>query len=124
MVGDVWELCALLGETSSILSERFSRFLLALAEVPRIARADVSPLEISFEHPDQVGPVVDLVGWEFLEPPTSYVGEERRKLSDDGLIVPLSASQVACQPKIRQPYLWFGFAVVLGDAGQGSEGAW
>jgi hypothetical protein len=32
MVGDVWELCVLLGEVSSILSERFSRFLLALAE--------------------------------------------------------------------------------------------
>jgi hypothetical protein len=34
MVGDVWELCALLGEAPSIFSERFSRFLLALAEVP------------------------------------------------------------------------------------------
>jgi hypothetical protein len=33
MVEDVWELRALLGEASSILSERFSRFLLALAEV-------------------------------------------------------------------------------------------
>ena len=38
MVGDVRELHVLLGETSSVLSERFSRFLsrflLALAEVP------------------------------------------------------------------------------------------
>jgi hypothetical protein len=31
MVEDVWELCALLGEASSILSERFSRVPLALA---------------------------------------------------------------------------------------------
>jgi hypothetical protein len=34
MVGDVRELRALLGEASIILSEGFSRFLLALAEVP------------------------------------------------------------------------------------------
>ena len=34
MVEDVRELCALLGEASSVLSERFSRFLPALAEVP------------------------------------------------------------------------------------------
>jgi hypothetical protein len=34
MVGDVRELSALLGEASSILSKRFSGFLLALAEVP------------------------------------------------------------------------------------------
>jgi hypothetical protein len=103
MVRDVRELCALLGEVSSVLSERFSRFLLPLAEVPQIARADVSPFEISFEHPDQVGPIVDLVGREFLEPPTSYVGEEQRELPDDGPIVPSSASQLACQPKIHQP---------------------
>jgi len=103
MVGDVQELGALLGEASSVLSERFSRFLLALAEVPRIARADVSPLKNSFEHPDQVGPVVDLVGREFLDPPTSCVGEEQWKLSDDGPIVPSSTSQLACQTEIRQP---------------------
>jgi len=34
MVRDVRELGALLGEASSILSERFSRFLLALAKLP------------------------------------------------------------------------------------------
>ena len=96
MVGDVRELYALLGEASSVLAKRFSRFLLALAEVPRIARADVSPLEVSFEHPDQVSPVMDLVGREFLEPPASSVREEQWKLPDDGLIVPSSASQLAC----------------------------
>jgi hypothetical protein len=34
MIGDVWELSALLREAMSILSKGFSRFLLALAEVP------------------------------------------------------------------------------------------
>ena len=34
MVEDVWELGVLLGEPSSILVERFSRLLLAFAEIP------------------------------------------------------------------------------------------
>jgi hypothetical protein len=102
MVGDVWELCLLLGEASSILLEGFSRFLLALAEVPRIARVDVGPLEVPLKHLDQIGPVMDLVGQEFLEPPTSSVVEEKWKLPDDGSIVPSSASQLACQLEIRQ----------------------
>jgi len=96
MVGDVRELRALFGEASSILSEGFSRFLLAVAKVPRIAGADVSPLEVSLKHPDQIGPVIDLVGRELHEPPTSGVREKKWELSDDGPIIPMSASQLAC----------------------------
>jgi hypothetical protein len=124
MVGHVQELCALLGEALSILSERFPRFLLALAEVPRIARVDLSPLEISFEQLDKVGPVVDLVGRELFEPSSSGVGEEERELSDDGSIVSSGASQLACQPEVCQPQFWLGFAVVLGNAGRRLEWAW
>jgi len=50
MVGNVWELRALLGEESSVFLERFSRLLLAVAEVTRVARVDVSPFEISLKH--------------------------------------------------------------------------
>ena len=97
------ELRALFGEASSVLLERFSRFLLALAEVPRIAEADIGSLEVSLEHPDQIGPIMDLVSWELLEPPASGVGEEEWELPDDGPIVPLSASQLACQLEVCQP---------------------
>ena len=100
MVGDVWELHALFGETSSVLSEKFYRFLLALAEVPRIARTDVGPLEVSLKHPDQISPIVDMVSWQLLEPPTSSVREEKWKLSDEGSIIPSSASQQACQSEV------------------------
>jgi len=78
MVRDVRELRALLGEASSIFSKRFSGFLLALAEVPRIAGTCEGPLEVSIKYLDQVSPVVDLVGRELLEPPTSGVREEER----------------------------------------------
>ena len=106
-------------EMSSVLSEKLSRFLLALAKVPRIARADVGPVEVSVEHSDQIGPIMDLISWEFLEPPASSVGDEERKLSDDGSIVSSSASQLACQLEVRQPKL-----VVFCDAGRGLEWAW
>ena len=61
MVGDVWELSALLGEALSILSERFSGLLLAFAEIPQVAWSDEGPFQIPFEHPDQVSPFMDLV---------------------------------------------------------------
>jgi hypothetical protein len=51
----------LFGEASSVLPERFSTFLLALAKVSRIAKADVGLLEVSLEHLAQIGPIVDLV---------------------------------------------------------------
>jgi len=92
MVGDLWQLGALLREASSILSKCFSRLLLAFAEVPRVARSYIGSFEVSLEHPDQIDPIVDLVGRELLEPSSSGVGEDKRQLSDDGSIVPSSAS--------------------------------
>jgi hypothetical protein len=52
--------------------------LLALAEVPRIVGAYVGPFEVAFEYADQIGPVMDLVGWELLEPSASGIREEER----------------------------------------------
>jgi len=94
VVRDVRQLGALLREASSILSESFSLLLFALAEIPRISGPYVGPFEVAFEYPDQVCPIMDLVGWEFLEPSSSSVGEEKRYLPDDGSIVPSSASQL------------------------------
>jgi hypothetical protein len=38
----------------------------------------VGSFKVALEHPDQIGPVVDLVGREFLEPSASGVGEKKR----------------------------------------------
>ena len=97
--------------------------MLALAQVPRVVGAYIRSLEVSFKHPDQISPVVDLVGGELLEPLASSIREEERQLADDSSIVPSSASQLACQPKICQPQFWLGFTIVFGDAGRGSERA-
>ena len=76
MVGDVRQLGALLREASSVLSEGFSRLLLTFAEVPRVAGSYVGPLEVTLKHPDQIDPIVDLVGRELLEPSAGGVREE------------------------------------------------
>jgi len=76
VVWDVRQLGALLREALSILSESFPWLLLALAEVPLVARPYVGPLEVTLEYSDQIDPIVDLVGWELLEPSTSGVGEK------------------------------------------------
>ena len=77
MVRDVRQLSALLREASSILPKSFSRLLLALAEVPRVPWPYVGPFEVTLEDSDQINPVVDLIGREFLEPSTGGVGEEK-----------------------------------------------
>jgi len=66
--------------------------MLALAEVPRVSRPYVGPFEVTLEYSNQMDPVVDLIGWKLLEPPTGGVGEEEWQLSHDGSIVSPSAS--------------------------------
>jgi hypothetical protein len=78
VVWDVRQLGALLREASSILLESFPWLLLALAEVPRVVRPYVGPLEVALEYSDQIDPIMDLVGRELLEPSTGGVGEKER----------------------------------------------
>jgi len=78
VIWDVRQLGALLREATSILSESFPWLLLALAEVPRVARPYVGPLEVTLKYSDQIDPIVDLVGRELLEPSTGGVGEKER----------------------------------------------
>jgi hypothetical protein len=42
----------LLGEASVVVTKGIPRMLLALAEVPRVARADVGSLRVSFKNLD------------------------------------------------------------------------
>jgi hypothetical protein len=72
-VGDVGKLSALFGETPDIVIEGLVWLLFTAPEVPRVTGAHVGPLEVPFEHPLQVIPVVDLSRWEVLEPCLSGV---------------------------------------------------
>jgi hypothetical protein len=66
-VDDVGELGALLGETPDVISEGFTRLLLAASEIPRVAGAHVGSLEVPLEHSHEVVLVVDLSRWKVLE---------------------------------------------------------
>ena len=63
-----------------------------LAKIPYVAQVDISSLEVTLKHPDQVGLVVDLVRGKLLEPSASSVGEEKRQLSDDGAVISSSSA--------------------------------
>jgi len=65
---DAGELSALLGEASDVIPQGLVRLLTAPSEIPRVPETHVWALEIAHEGPDQVRPVVDLVGRKVLKP--------------------------------------------------------
>jgi len=89
------ELSALLGETSDVVPQRLVRSLTTPSEIPGVFGAHVRALEVTHEGPDQVGPVVDLVGWKVFELHARGVCEVQRKIADDDGLVSRTA-QLAC----------------------------
>jgi hypothetical protein len=68
VVGSTRELGAALGEALDVLAETLYRLLLAVMQLPLLARAHVSALEVPDEDPAEVNPVVDLVSRQVLKP--------------------------------------------------------
>jgi len=56
-------------------------------EVPGVPRAHVRALEIAHEDLDQVGPVVDLICRQMLEPRSCGVIKVKRKVVDDDRVL-------------------------------------
>ena len=94
-VGDARELGALLREASNVVPQGLVGLLAAPSEVLRISRAHVRTLEVAHEGPDQVGPVVDLIGRKMFEPHARRVRKVRRKVANDDNIIS-RAAQLAC----------------------------
>jgi hypothetical protein len=65
----------------------FLQLLLALVQLPLLAGARVRSLEVPDEDSAQVGPVVDLVAWQVLEPRPRRVAEVERQVLDDEEII-------------------------------------
>ena len=85
------ELGALLGETPDVVPQRLIGLLTAPSEIPGVPRAHVRALEIAHEGPDQVRPVVDLVGRKMLRPGACRVCKVQRKIADDDGIISCAA---------------------------------
>ena len=86
-VGDAGELGALLGEASHVITQGLAGLLGTPFEVPGVPRAHVRALEIAHEDMDQVGPVVDLIRKQVLEPRSCGVRKMKRKVADDDRIL-------------------------------------
>ena len=65
---DAGELSALLGEASDVVPQGLVELLMAPSEIPRVPGMNVCALEVAHEGPDQVRPVMDLVGRKMLKP--------------------------------------------------------
>ena len=86
-VGDAGELGALLGEASHIVTQGLAELLATPFEVPGVRRAHVRALEIAHEDLDQVGPVVDLIRRQVLEPRSCGISKMKRKVADVGRVL-------------------------------------
>ena len=86
-VGDAGELGALLGEAPHVVAQGLIGLLSTPFEVPRVPRAHVCALEIAHEDLDQVGPVVDLICGQMLEPRSCGISKVKRKVADDDRVL-------------------------------------
>ena len=96
--------------------------LMTPSKIPGIPRVHVYALEVPYESFDQVGPVVDLVGWKMLEPCSCRVCEVQRKVADDDRVVS-RAAQLARQAIVVEPEPGIRLPRVLGECG-GLPKAW
>ena len=94
-VDDAGELGALLGEASHVVAQGLIGLLATPFEVPGVSRAHIRALEVAHEDLDQVGPVVDLVRGQVLEPRSCGVRKVKGKVADDNRIFRCTA-QLAC----------------------------
>jgi hypothetical protein len=83
VVGRAGELGAALGEASYALAKALPRLLLAVKQLPLLVGAHVRALEVADEDLTQVGPVVDLVARQVLEPRARRVAEVEQQVLDD-----------------------------------------
>jgi hypothetical protein len=74
-LGHARELRAALREAPYEVPERLAGLLGARAQVPGVPKAYVRALEVPNEGADQVVPVMDLAGWQMLEPRSRRVSE-------------------------------------------------
>src|SRR6185295_8717344 len=86
-MGAAGELGALLGEASHVVTQGLAGLLTTPSEVPGVPRAHVRALEIAHEDMDQVGPAVDLIRRQVLEPRSCGVSKMKRKVADDDRIL-------------------------------------
>jgi hypothetical protein len=111
---------AALGEAPNVLAQALFRLLLAVARLPLLAGARVGALEVLDEDSAQVGPVMDLVPRQVLEPHSHGVAEVERLVLDDEEVIHHSPG-VAGESVVLEPLTGVGVPVIPRYVGRSME---
>jgi hypothetical protein len=97
-----------------LISEGFTRFLLAAFQVPRVTRMHVGALEVTGEDISKILPAIDVVSWQMIWPGPSGIGQvDREELDDEEVIVWTTRS--AREAVVLQLDTRVSFAIVHDD---------
>ena len=84
---------------------------------------DIHPLEISNEHPLEIHPVVDAVGWMEFEPCSNMLPHVDGEVLDDRVVI-IHSSGLRGESKVFEPYTRVRLPGVSGDVGGRLEALW
>jgi len=86
----------------NVITQGLVRLLTTPSEIPRIPMSHVCALEVAHEGPDQVRPVMDLVGGEVFEPCVRGIYKVQSKVTNDNSVITHTA-QMASQAAVVEP---------------------
>jgi hypothetical protein len=90
------------GEMTNVFSETFSGLLPAVLEVPLVARAHVSALEVANEDVEKVSPALDAAKPQVLQPCPGRVSQVQEEIADDEVII-IHATTLVGKPVVLEP---------------------
>jgi hypothetical protein len=90
------------GETANVFSETFSGLLPAVHEVPLVARAHVSAMEVANDDIDKVSPALDATKPQVLQPCPGRVSQVQGEIADDEVII-ICATALVGKPVVLEP---------------------
>ena len=111
---------ALPQEPMDVIPQGLIGLLLVALEVPGIPRTDIHPLEISNEHPLEIHPVVDAVGWMEFEPCSNMLPHADGEVLLDEVVI-IHSSRSVGEPEVFKPYTGVHLPGVSGNVSGRSE---
>jgi hypothetical protein len=101
-VTDLGELMTFLGETPDVIPQGFTLLLLAILQVPRVARPYVCALKVASDYLLEILPVVDRVSGQVIEPGPGRVSQVNgEELDDEKIVIYPAREAVVLQPNAR-----------------------
>jgi hypothetical protein len=87
---------------ANVFSETFSGLLPVVLEVPLVAKAHVSALEVANEDVDKVSPALDAAKPQVLQPCLGRVSQVQGEIADDEVII-IRTTALVGKPVVLEP---------------------